>query len=219
MKTREWAHATLPSATMMLEEASWHEMKTKQRIPAIVREGSVLDIGISAQEWAAVENEAVALKAASRVHNSKRSMVEPSGHDEQRQGRPPFPSKHSPDPAEIIAVVTSLQGEVCVLHELRKSDQQIIAALAERVRQLEVELMPFLAEQEEAGEFVTNPHHRWIEGHMSMIREYPNQWVAIDPERGIVANGRNEDELAEKLDAMPDDVQAQLLAINTALYL
>lgn len=213
MKTNESGHEILMSTSMTVEKELWHEVNAKAQTPAIVRGGSDL----SPQEYATLADELRQVEVVFVEYDSTRSILEPPGHDAQFHRKLPLSSKHSP--TESTEALTSLRAEIRVLHELRKSDQQMITALAEKVRQLEVELMPFLEGHEDGEEVVVDAHYLWIEAHLDELRKYANRWVAIDPLRGIVADAANDEDLADKLDVLPAEEQARLRAIDASRYL
>jgi hypothetical protein len=124
----------------------------------------------------------------------------------------------SQDAAVLAADVVAIKAHIRELQQARLQDRQIVRQLLDRVRDLEVELAELIAERDEGEETFTNPHQRWIEEHLDALRDYPDMWVAIDATRGIVVAAKDGEELANKLDALPPEDQARLLAVNTTLY-
>lgn len=143
-------------------------------------------------------------------------IIEPPGHP----GVPPLEARKrggAPTIETMASAVAALQAQVEELRRARQQDQEQIRELRERVRALEMEMADLLAE-DDRGETVTDPHFDWIEGHREELCRYADMWVAIDPQRGIVAQARDGDELAERLAVLPPEERRKLLSIDVRLY-
>lgn len=122
------------------------------------------------------------------------------------------------DGTTLAAEMATMKAQIQELQEARSRDRRRIDKLLERVRSLEIEVVELMAEREDGVESVTNAHQRWIEQHLEVLREHTNRWVAIDAERGIVAEADDGEALADKLDALPPEEQARLVLVDTAKY-
>lgn len=144
--------------------------------------------------------------------------IEPSGYPEEPAPAPRSSTGGGSPSTETLAMqLAALRTEVQEMREAHRRDQQHIGELRTRIRDLELEMADLLA-RDDGAEVVTNPHYAWIEEHLDELRRHPDMWVAIDPERGIVAEAGDGDQLADQLAALPPEEQARLLAVDTRLY-
>jgi hypothetical protein len=54
------------------------------------------------------------------------------------------------------------------------------------------------------SQWVRDPSMQWIHEHREELRKYPDHYVAIDPERGIVLAAQDGDEFARKFSELVD---------------
>jgi len=60
--------------------------------------------------------------------------------------------------------------------------------------------------------------HEWVEIHREELARYPNQFVAIDPDEGVVISDPTDDGFSEKLMQLDAEKRRHLLTTHTSLY-
>jgi hypothetical protein len=94
-----------------------------------------------------------------------------------------------------------------------------IAALQDRVRKLERQVAELLgrgpADEDQAA---PDPHFAWIESHREELRAHPNEFVALDPERGIVFHSTDSETFATWIDDLAPEERERLMAFNTSMF-
>lgn len=73
-------------------------------------------------------------------------------------------------------------------------------------------------ESEPADALVRDRHLDWCDKNRDELRKYPNSWVAIDPEVGIVYHSADGDAFAAWECALPAADRARLMVTHTRLY-
>jgi hypothetical protein len=122
--------------------------------------------------------------------------------------------------SELRADVLRASAE---LQQLRAEVRQLKAELAQRPATLNP-LSPGMAAPGAARQVrdSDDPHGRWIEEHLDVLAKYPDQYVAIDPEQGVVVQDANEREFRQKLrelDQRDAVLRARLLVAHTSMFL
>lgn len=59
----------------------------------------------------------------------------------------------------------------------------------------------------------------WCHEHRDLLSSYPDAYVSIDPQRGIVVHSRTLEELETALAALPQDERQKLYSTHTSVYL
>ena len=98
-----------------------------------------------------------------------------------------------------------------------------VAMLEARVQKLETQLEQLLAKQEQIDEdevdAPSDSHFEWIETHRDELRAYPNTYVLLDPEKGIVFHSSDGDELTARLEGLDPEEQDRLMVFHTSMAL
>ena len=81
--------------------------------------------------------------------------------------------------------------------------------LTSRVNELEVT---------RSEEFRHDRYLEWCEYHREELLRYPDSYVAVDLEKGVVATGRTADEFERALGALDANYRDQLLVVHTSIY-
>lgn len=96
-----------------------------------------------------------------------------------------------------------------------------VAVLEARVQKLETQLEQLLAKQEQVDEdevdAPSDAHFEWIETHRDELRAYPNAYVLLDPEKGIVFHSSDGDELTARLEKLAPEEQDRLMVFHTSM--
>ncbi len=132
------------------------------------------------------------------MSGSSAAAVTPTPRDEQRE---PV-TESSGEPAGTLA------------------EDPKIAALEARVRKLEGLLGQILAAQAlpDESEAQVQPHVAWIEKNRDVLRAYPDSFVALDPDEGIVVHSTDGDEFAAKLAELPAEQQDRVVLFHSSMY-
>ncbi|WP_437783439.1 hypothetical protein [Sorangium sp. So ce1097] len=105
-----------------------------------------------------------------------------------------------------------------------------VAALENRVQKLESLIEHLLAKQiaehkheieskyEDEGETADQPHTNWIEANKDKLRAYPDSFVALDLEEGIVAHASDGDEFHAQLDKLSPEQRDRVVLFHTSMY-
>ncbi|WP_428263565.1 hypothetical protein [Haliangium sp.] len=64
-----------------------------------------------------------------------------------------------------------------------------------------------------------DPHTAWIQRNLETLAAYPNEWIALDEERGILFHSADADTFAAMIDALTEEELERVLAFNTVMYL
>lgn len=68
------------------------------------------------------------------------------------------------------------------------------------------------------GEAPIDPYTRWLENNLDQLQQYPDEWVALDPQRGIVFHSADGDAFDAWLDELPADEDSRLMVLHTSTY-
>lgn len=124
------------------------------------------------------------------------------------------------DAAAVTKELAALRHELAELREARLSDQREIQDLRRRVQEAEERLDELLAMQDfDVEEAPVDPHARWIEQNLEELRRYPDMFVALDPERGILVHAAEQSEFAEKLKSLTPEENERVMLFHTSMYL
>jgi hypothetical protein len=95
-----------------------------------------------------------------------------------------------------------------------------IAALEARVRKLEALLEQLLAERvlSDEDEAPVQPHIRWIEANRDVLHAHPDSFIALDPDKGIVAHAIDGDDFAAQLDKLPPEQRDRVVLFHASMY-
>lgn len=119
-----------------------------------------------------------------------------------------------------VEALASLRAEVAELRETRTSTQRELRDMRERLQELERKFDDLLAMQDfDAEEVPVDPHKRWIERNLDELRKYPDMFVALDPDRGILVHASEQREFAAKLDALTPEENERVMLFHTSMYL
>lgn len=109
-----------------------------------------------------------------------------------------------------------------------RREQATVAALEERIRRLEQQVSRLLAERAPKAEALRaeddeemappEPYFDWIDAHRDELRAYPNEFVALDLEKGIVFHSADGERLADWLEALPQEERERRMVFNTAMF-
>lgn len=113
----------------------------------------------------------------------------------------------------LSAEVSALRKEMAELKVAQRRTAEEVARLARVIEQSSAELHGV-----DFYEAPIDPNAAWIEANLEVLREYPNTWVVLDPERGIVFDTNDENELATKLAALSPGERERMTAFHTSLY-
>ena len=87
-----------------------------------------------------------------------------------------------------------------------KYEAQVVALSAQLSSSSDEELVPL------------GPHERWIEAHADELRKYPDEWVLLDPEQGIVFHTADQAEFGRYLERFGPEDRARLMPFHTSMY-
>lgn len=110
------------------------------------------------------------------------------------------------------ADVIALRGKIAALEE--EQDR-----LREQLRRLEGKLDEILATPGEMDTVPVDPHTRWIQENLEMLRNHPDEWIALHPVRGILFHTADGDEFAGMLDGLSTDERDDVLAFHSSMYI
>jgi hypothetical protein len=106
--------------------------------------------------------------------------------------------------------------------------QALAAALEARIRLLERQVADLRAEralrdeepraEEDEETAAPTPYLDWIDAHRDELRAYPDEFVALDLEKGIVFHTADEQALAAWLEALPDEERERRMAFHTSMF-
>jgi hypothetical protein len=108
--------------------------------------------------------------------------------------------------------VAALRGKIVVL----EGEQD---RLREQLQRLEGKLDEFLATPAEMETVPVDPHTRWIQENFETLRQYPDEWIALHPVRGILFHMADGDEFAGMLDGLSADEREEVLAFHSSMYI
>lgn len=98
-----------------------------------------------------------------------------------------------------------------------------VAALRARVLKLETQIAQMLAkqkrEEEVEAEAPSDAHFDWIKTHRDELRAYPDAYVLLDPEKGIVFHSPDGAEITARLDKLLPGEQDRLMVFHTSTAL
>lgn len=113
----------------------------------------------------------------------------------------------------LSAEVTALRRELVELKDEQRRSKEEHARWVRAIEQKIDELHGF-----DAQEVRIDPHTAWINLNRLALQDYPDTWVILDPEQGIVFDSKDEDELATKLAALSPEERERVMAFHTSLY-
>jgi hypothetical protein len=94
------------------------------------------------------------------------------------------------------------------------------AALEARVQKLEQMVEQLLAEREPTQEEIVpkSPHDLWIEAHCEELRNYPDSFIALDAEKGVVIHAQDGDEFEIQLEKLSPEERDRVALLHTSMY-
>lgn len=107
------------------------------------------------------------------------------------------------------------------LAEFRQHYEQELSGLRKQVEKLTSQVAELLAAVHGRNEDETvpqSPHDLWIEQNMNELRRYPNHWIALDAEKGIVIAEQDREQFSERYSKLSADAQDRLLLFHSSMY-
>jgi hypothetical protein len=130
------------------------------------------------------------------------------------------PPGRAPGPGALAVEPSALRSEIERLKEERRADQAELHDLRRRIQELERKLDDLLVTHDvDPQEIPVDPHTRWIEDNLDELRKYPDAFVALDPDRGILAHATENGEFAAKLEALTPEERERVTLFHTSMYL
>lgn len=133
----------------------------------------------------------------------------------------PFNLPHSNQPLkpdDIVRELSILRKGLEEFDELRYAHGRRIEQLEKQVAELTAMYRKSDADEEEGEIVPPSPHSLWIERNMDELKRYPNCWIALDADLGIVIAEEDREKYAEKYKKLSPEQQDKLLLFHSSMY-